>query len=89
MGYFDEDDGTTLDVVQLRAGVEHEMAFMGELGVGEPCDRPKTERCGQHDGVTSGKVTQCEADLWCDSSEKEQIPVYMRVRQHQLQRGSC
>ena len=41
-GHFDEDDGTTLDPVQVRAGVEHEMAFMGELGVGEPCDRPKT-----------------------------------------------
>ena len=34
-GYFDEDDGTTLDPVQVRAGVEREMAFMGELGVGE------------------------------------------------------
>ena len=40
--YFDEDDGTNLDPVQVRAGVEREMAFMGELGVGEPCDRPKT-----------------------------------------------
>ena len=41
-GYFDEDDGTALDPVQVRAGVEREMAFMGELGVGEPCNRPKT-----------------------------------------------
>ena len=40
--YFDEDDGTTLDPVQVRAGVEREMAFTGELGVGEPCDRPMT-----------------------------------------------
>ena len=39
-GYFDEDDGTT--PVQVRAGVEREMAFMEELGVGEPCNRPKT-----------------------------------------------
>ena len=37
-GYFDENDGTALDLVQVRAGVE--MAFMGELGVGEPCNRP-------------------------------------------------
>ena len=32
-GYFDEDGGTTLDPVQVRAGVEREMAFIGELGV--------------------------------------------------------
>ena len=25
-GYFDEDDGTTLDLVKVRAGVEREMA---------------------------------------------------------------
>ena len=77
-GYFDEDDGTALDPVQVRAGVEREMTFMGELGVGEPCNRPKT-----------GKVTQCEADLWCDSSEKEQTQVYMRVHQDQRLRGFC
>ena len=29
----------------------------------------RRERCGQHDGVTDGKVTQCAVDLWCDSSE--------------------
>ena len=46
-------------------------------------------RCAQHDGVTDGKVTQCEADLWRDSSEKEQIPVYMRVHQDQVRRGFC
>ena len=32
----------------------------------------RREKCGQHGGVIDGKVTQCEADLWCDSSEKEQ-----------------
>ena len=41
-GYLDEDDGTGLDPVQVRAGVEREMAFMGKLGVGEPFNRPKT-----------------------------------------------
>ena len=40
-GYFDDDDVTPLDPKQVRAGVEREMAFMGELGVGEPCDRPR------------------------------------------------
>ena len=29
----------------------------------------RRERCGQHDGVTDGKVTQCAVDLWCDTSE--------------------
>ena len=41
-GYFDEDEGTALDPVQVRAGVEREMAFVGEVGVGEPCNCPKT-----------------------------------------------
>ena len=40
-GYCDEVD-RTLDPEQVRAGVEREMAFMVELGVGEPCDRPRT-----------------------------------------------
>ena len=35
---------------------------------------------GQHDDVTDGKVTQCAVGLWCDSFEKEQIPVYTRVQ---------
>ena len=48
----------------------------------------RRERCGQHDGVTDGKVTQCAVGLWFDSSEKEQIPVHTRVHQDQLQRGS-
>ena len=33
--YFDEDDGTHLDPVQVRAGFER---------VGEPCERPKTAK---------------------------------------------
>ena len=43
-GCFDEDDGTALDPVQARAGVEREMAFMAVLGVGQPCNRPKTAK---------------------------------------------
>ena len=46
-------------------------------------------RATARDGVTSGKVTQRAVGLWCDRSEKEQIPVYTRVHQDQLQRGSC
>ena len=89
-GYFDEDDGTTLDPVQVRAGVEREIAFMAELGVGELCDRPKTGKVWSTRWCyRRKKVTQWEADLWCDSSEKEQIPVYMRVNQDQLLRGFC
>ena len=46
----------------------------------------RQERCDQHDGVADGKVTQCEADLWGDSFEKEQNPVYRKVHQDQLLR---
>ena len=31
-GYCGEEDGTTLDPEQVRAGVERELAFMDELG---------------------------------------------------------
>ena len=48
-GHVDEDDGTILDPVQVKVGVEREMAFMGELGVGEPCDRPRW--CYRRKGV--------------------------------------
>ena len=52
-GYLDEDDRTTLDPEKVRAGVEREMAFMGELGVGETVQG--RDWCGQRAGVTSGK----------------------------------
>ena len=45
-------------------------------------------RATHRDGVPDGKVTQCAVGLWCDSFEKEQIPVYTGVPQDQLQRGS-
>ena len=66
---------TTLDPVQVRAGVEREKTFMGELGVGEPCDRPKTGKVWSRRWRYRRKG---------DSSEEEQIPVYMRVHQDQL-----
>ena len=80
-GYFDEDDEKALDPVRVRAGVECEMAFMGELGVGEACDRPKTAK------VWLTRWCYRRKGHKCDSSEKEQIPVHMRV--HQLLRGYC
>ena len=51
-GYLDEDDRTTLDPEKVRAGVEREMAFMGELGVGETVQG--RDWCGQRAGVTCG-----------------------------------
>ena len=62
-GYFD------VDPVQVRAGVEREMAFMRDSVLVNRATVRKRERSGQHDGVTDAKVTQCEADLCCDSSE--------------------
>ena len=67
-GYFDEDDGTTLDPVQVRAGVEREMAFMGELCVGEPCDRPK-----------KGKVVW--STRWCYRRKGDAVRSRLVVRQ--------
>ena len=75
--YFDEDDGTPLDPEQVLS------ALVNRANV------RRRQRCGLLDGVTDGKVTQCEAELWCDSAQKEQIPVYLRVHQDQLRRGFC
>ena len=65
-GYFDEDGGTALDPVQVRAGVEREMAFMGELSVGEPCNRPKT-----------GKVW---STWWCHRRKGDAVRVVRQFR---------
>ena len=65
--YFDEDDGTALDPVQVRPGVERGMAFMGELGVGEPCNRPKT-----------GKVWSTR---WCYRRKGDAVRSRLVVRQ--------
>ena len=67
-GYFDEDDGTTLDLVQVKAGVEREVAFMGGRAIARRLDK-----CGQRDVVADGNVTLCAVSLLRDSSEKEQI----------------
>ena len=83
MGYFDEDDGTTQEVVNAKWRSWEKTVSVNRATV------RRRERCGQRDGVTDGKVTQCAVGLWCDSSGKEQIPVYMRVPQDPLQRGSC
>ena len=66
-GYFDEDDGTALDPVQVRAGVERGMAFMGALGVCEPCNRPKT-----------GKVWSTR---WCYRRKGDAVRSRLVVRQ--------
>ena len=66
-GYFDEDGGTALDPVQVRAGVEREMAFMGELGVREQCDRPMT-----------GKVWSTR---WCYRRKGDTVRSRLVVRQ--------
>ena len=84
-GYFDEDDEMTLDPVQVRAGVEREMAFMGELGVGEPCDRPKTEkvwstRCYRRkgDAVRSRLVVR----QFSEAERSQQMRTYELSRQY-------
>ena len=63
----DEDGGTTLDLVQVRACVEREMAFMGELGVGEPRNHPKT-----------GKVWSTR---WCYRRKGDVVRSRLEVRQ--------
>ena len=53
--------------MQVRAAVEREMAFMGELGVGEPCNRPKT-----------GEVWSTR---WCYRRKGDAVPSRLVVRQ--------
>ena len=66
-GYFDEDDGTALDPEQVRAGVEREMVFMDEFGVGEACNRPK-----------KGKVWSTR---WCYRRKGDAVRSRLVVRQ--------
>ena len=65
--YFDEDDGTALDLEQVRAGVEREMVFMDEVAVGEPCNRPK-----------KGKVWSTP---WCYRRKGDAVRSRLEVRQ--------
>ena len=46
----------------------------------------RREKWSRHDGVTEEKVTHRAANLWRDSFEKKQIPVYRKVHQDQMRR---
>ena len=46
----------------------------------------RREKWSRHHGVFERKVTHRADNLWRDSFEKEQIPVYKRVHQDQMRR---
>ena len=46
----------------------------------------RRDKWSRHDGVIERKVTHRTDNLWRDSFEKEQIPVYRKVHQDQMRR---
>ena len=48
----------------------------------------RREKLSRHDGVIEGKVTHRATNLWRESFEMEQMPVYRTVHQDQLRRRS-